>query len=219
MAVHDLRPARRSDLKWDAEYAEESLNTLFERAEQHGVQAIDWYLTAKRSKKRAAQGLRLGAIGATAAAGILPMLTQILVKTDGQLPLQPVWASVALGVAALLVAIDHFFGFSSGWMRFITTEHHIRQILHQFQLDYDAERATWQGKPPTPEQVQRVLQCCRLFLTEVDGIIRKETEQWVVEFQSVLKQIDEATSTKPVLPGQNKANHVQKTVSEEGMGR
>jgi hypothetical protein len=205
MTANDLRPVPRSDLKWDTEHAEASLNSLFEQAEQHGVRAINWYLNAKRPKKLIAQGLRLGAIGAAAIAGILPMLSQILVTSSDQLLLfQPVWASIALGVAALLVAIDHFFGFSSGWMRFITTEHQIRQILHEFQLDYDIERATWQGKPPTPEQVQSVLQRCKSFLIQVDEIIRQETEQWVTEFQSALKRIDEAAMAKAVLSAHKK---------------
>jgi hypothetical protein len=102
------------------------------------------------------------------------------------------------------VAIDHFFGFSSGWMRFITTEHQIRQILHEFQLEYDIERATWQGRPPTLEQVQSVLQRCKSFLIQVDEIIRQETEQWVTEFQSALKRIDEAAMAKAVLSAHKK---------------
>ena len=37
MTAYDLRPVPRSDLKWDTEHAEASLNSLFEQAEQHGV--------------------------------------------------------------------------------------------------------------------------------------------------------------------------------------
>lgn len=160
---------------------------------------------SKRAKKLWAQWLRLVAIGFTALAGLLPILSQIF-ESGGQPAIEPAWASVALGLAALLVGIDRFFGYPTAWMRFITTEHQIRQILHEFQLDYETEQASWQGKPPNLEQVQKVLSRCKAFLIQVDEIIRKETDQWLAEFQNVLKQVDEAAGAKAALVEQGGIN-------------
>lgn len=48
-----------------------------------------------------------------------------------------VWASIVLGIAAGLVMLDRFFGFSTAWVRYISTELHLRQILDEFRLDWE----------------------------------------------------------------------------------
>lgn len=207
MGRQDIRPVERPELRWDADNCQESLGAVYRHAEGHALNAIGWYLNSKRAKKRWAQCLRLGAIGATAVAGILPIVSQICRTGTSQCVIdQPAWASVALGLAALFVGIDRFFGYSTAWMRFITTEHQIRQILHEFQLDYYVERASWQGNPPAPEQVLKILNRCKAFLVQVDEIVRKETDQWLVEFQDVLKQVDEAARAKAALVEQGGIN-------------
>lgn len=195
----DIRPLQMPELQWDPDNRQQSLTCIYKRAEEHAVNAINWYLASRRSKKRWAQWLRLGAIFFTAVAGILPILSQIFMTSRCSLLTEPAWASVALGLAALLVGIDRFFGYSTAWMRFISTEHQIRQILHEFQIDVEAEQALWEGKPPNPEQLQKALSRCRAFLIQVDELIRKETDQWLAEFQNTLRQVDEAAQAKAAI--------------------
>jgi hypothetical protein len=136
---NDLLPATSSELFWDEDHRRQSLDVVYKRAEDHATSAINWYLHAKRSKKNCAQYLRLGTIGSSAVAGLLPLLSQIY---QNQLSsLSPAWTTIALGIAGVLMAIDKYFGCSNAWMRYITTEHHIRQALHEFQMDYDMEQS------------------------------------------------------------------------------
>jgi conflict system pore-forming effector with SLATT domain len=125
MARADVKPINWEPLKWDPQNCEESLKAVSHRIEQMAQQPINWYLDARRSKSRCARWLRMGAIVATALAGLLPLLAQIFIAEGGQMPFSPAWASVALGLAALFVAVDKFFGCSTAWMRFIATEHKI----------------------------------------------------------------------------------------------
>ncbi len=83
-------------------------------------------------------------------------------------------------------------------MRFITTEHEVRQLLHEFQIDYKTEKASW---PDDHLDRANILKSpsLRTFLTHVDGLVRKETGQWMTEFQDSLKQIDEAACAKLAL--------------------
>ncbi len=46
-------------------------------------------------------------------------------------------SAIATAIAALMVAYDRCFGCSSAWIRFIATEHEVRQALHQFQYDIE----------------------------------------------------------------------------------
>ena len=193
----DLQPATSIELHWDEEHRRHSLDAVYKRAEDHALNAIDWYLHAKRSKKNCAQFLRIGMIGSSAIAGLLPLLSQIY---QSQLSsLSPAWTTIALGVAGVLMAIDKYFGCTNAWMRFIAAEHRIRQALHEFQMDYDLEQSKWADNIPTSEQAQTMLSCCKVFISQVDTLILQETNEWLVEFQNAIKQKNEPAQAKPPL--------------------
>ena len=193
----DLQPAASYELHWDEEHRRHSLDVVYKRAEDHALSAIDWYLHAKRSKKNCAQFLRIGMIGSSAVAGLLPLLSQIY--QDKLSSLSPAWTTIALGVAGVLMAIDKYFGCSNAWMRFIATEHRIRQALHEFQMDYDFEQSKWMDNLPSSEQAQAMLSRCKAFISQVDTLILQETNEWLVEFQNAVKQKDEPAPAKPPL--------------------
>ena len=196
----DLQPATSFELHWDEEHRRHSLDVVYKRAEDHALSAIDWYLHAKRSKKNCAQFLRIGMIGSSAVAGLLPLLSQIYQdKLSSLSSLSPAWTTIALGVAGVLMAIDKYFGCSNAWMRFIATEHRIRQALHEFQMDYDFEQSKWMDNLPSSEQAQAMLSRCKAFISQVDTLILQETNEWLVEFQNAVKQKDEPAPAKPPL--------------------
>jgi SMODS and SLOG-associating 2TM effector domain 2 len=117
-------------LGWGPGSAKGSLAALFKRASDCAQCAIEWYLKAKRPKQASARAVRGGSILLAALAGILPMLSQMPGSS-----IAPIWASVALALATAFVLLDRFFGFSSAWMRYITTELHLQQMLDEFQFD------------------------------------------------------------------------------------
>lgn len=192
----DLQASVSLELQWDENNRRLSLDAVYQRAEYHALNAIDWYLHAKAGKRVCAQTLRLGTIGASAIAGLLPLLSQIF---QNQLAtLSPAWTTIALGVAGVLMAIDKFFGCSTAWMRFMATEHRIRQALHEFQMDYDIAQSQWLDNNPSPEQAQTMLNRCKTFISLVDTIIMQETNEWLLEFQNTIKQKDEPNLSKTV---------------------
>lgn len=196
----DVQPEASHVLDWSSEHRRESIHIVYQRSEKHALNAIEWYLLSKRQKKFWAQGLRLGTIDLTALAGLLPIISEIFQST-----LSPAWASVALGSAGVVLAVDKFCGYSSAWMRFIAAEHQIRQSLHEFQMDYELEQAGWDNTQPSVEQTQVVLSRCQAFLFQVNAIIRQETDQWLAEFQDALKQIDSSAKAKAAAADGNKS--------------
>jgi hypothetical protein len=191
----DLRPANLQALSWEPQQCAESLGAIFQFATGEAQAAISWYLHAKRSKKLFARSIRAGAILAGATAGVIPIVTQIYTLNGAPL-IAPATASVLLAIAATLVVLDRFFGFSSSWMRFIAAEIRIRKVLQEFQMEWEMERASWIGNAPTADQVQRMLARCKAFVSEVNAIVNEETSTWIEEFQRALVQIDEAARTK-----------------------
>ena len=185
----DLQAVKMDGLAWAAERHEETLGKLFANLTQKAEDAIRWYQHSRRPKKRGAISLRVGAILLGAAAGFLPLLSQMLGR-DGKLAFAPAWASVAVGLAATLLVLDRFFGCTSAWIRYIKAELSIQHLLEQFQLDWQAELAMGDAQHDK-KKVQRFLERAKRFLSQVNQIVRDETNAWIEEFKSALRKIDE----------------------------
>lgn len=184
-------------LSWEAEQQRESLEALARYVADEASLAISWYLVKKRNKSLGARLLRVGAIGFVAAAGVIPLLAEIdWFQVDGGPVVEPIWSSVALVFAGTCVGLDHFFGFSTAWMRFLTTEVQIRRALHDFLLDWEARRAAWPGTGLSADEVEASIGQCKVFLAKVNGILAEEMDKWVQEFSAALKTIDEAARAR-----------------------
>lgn len=157
---NDVRPAQRGIQAWDRADPASAVQSVYQQIEDHANGVIDWYLNAKRSKSVLAGAYRTGALILGGLAGLLPIFAQMGVGPPEEsnawwsflLPLveQPAWASVFIGLAALLVLLDRFFGCSTAWMRFITTEQQVRQRCKAFMTRVDdpvrAETEKWVGE-------------------------------------------------------------------------
>jgi len=195
VTTDDLGHTGRFELSWQSGKILESLNSLFDSITTETESAINWYLKSKLPKRRWATRLRVGSIFFAVVAGLIPILGQIFNK-DGKPAIQPAWAAVALGVAAGLVLLDRFFGCSSAWMRYIEAELNLRQLNQEFQMDWETTKATWMGMEPSTDQLRSALVQFKAFVTQVNTIVRQETDAWIQEFQTTLKQIDDASSAK-----------------------
>lgn len=189
---NDIRAKTLTDLDWSPGSRAVSLRAMVEHAIAQADEAIEWYLKAKSGTRRAARLLRMGAILLTAAAGILPVLQQIFAAPDGSLRVAAAWPSVLVALAALLIAIDQFYGFSSAWARYITAELAIKRAREVFELDWQAADASFAGQDPTEVQTATVIAVIRAFTAEVNAIVANETAQWVADFRAALRQVEEA---------------------------
>jgi hypothetical protein len=183
-----------NELRWEREHIEASLDVFYSFAVAQAEDTISYYREKSRSKKFWAQSIRVTAIIATSLAGIIPLLTQI-VEGHGW-SLNAAWASVALGIAATALGLDRFFGFSTAWIRFITTEIKIQAKLQTFQLEWQVERLSWQGKAPGYDQARDLLMKCIAFINEVSTLVQDETQSWVQEFQRTISKLDERSNVQ-----------------------
>jgi hypothetical protein len=190
-AGHNIVFTPLPELYWGTSQAQDSAQRLADYASYEAQIAIDWYLNKKKSKKDWAQRLRVLAILATAVAGLIPVLAQI---SPNQIA--PAWASVALVVAATAVGLDRFFGFSSAWIRFLTTEMQIRNALHQFLLDWELQRIKLEGEIPDLDRIQAMAQRCKDFICQINEILKDEMDDWVQEFRRNLAEIDKAAKAR-----------------------
>lgn len=177
-------------LDWSAGKQVDSVDKLIDYVANEAQMAITWYLNRKNVKKRCAQTIRILVILATTVSGLVPLLAEIL---DAGHRISPIWSSVALVLAAALVGLDYFFGCSTAWMRFISTEVKLRQALHTFYMDCEIQRSTWHGQNPENAQITKIVERCKTFIEQVNLILENEINTWMSEFQSVLKAVDSET--------------------------
>ena len=180
-------------LDWSPEVRSASLTAAFRHAVDLAREAEAWYATRRPAKKHWGRALRVGAILLGATAAIIPILSEID-STQGKSAISPGWASIAVAGAAALVALDHFFGFSSGWMRFMTSGQTITRLRHNFEYTWNIQCAALSGAP-TAAQVCSLLEVARGLVVAVDDVIADETNQWVVDFRGSLERADRDLGT------------------------
>lgn len=190
----DIESLPLEGLSWKtAQEIESSIQTAYAYAEKRAQQSIQWYLHNKGWKAFWSRSLRISAILLTTLGGLAP-----IVGSTGWLKLQSfdyepavrMLGYVFLALAAACVGLDSFFGFSSGWMRYILTALVLEKSLSEFRMEWAMIVAKLGGKSPTPEQVQSMLQRLKEFIAYVDGKVEEETRDWASEFKTSLSDVE-----------------------------
>lgn len=190
------------NLKWTKEDdIQTSIIELYQYAESSANASIDWYGRNKNGLARWSQFLRAATIILTSAGGLMPIVSGLGLS---KITLPFVNASVDvgqlgyffLGLAAACVGYDRFFGFSSGWMRYITTKMILEKTLAEFRMDWAMMVAKLGDQTPTPEQVQLMIQRLKEFLITINNHVEKETQAWISEFKTNIADIEKGAKAQ-----------------------
>ena len=188
----DLKSGDFPTLHWEAEKLAEPLDQLCAYAKNQAQQSIDWYFRKRQLRRHFCRIFRLSAILLTAFAGLLPMINDIV---GSQKALHPLCAAVALGVAATLILLDRFYGFTNGWIRYLLTARQLIEALEAFHFEVERHKLSWGNPEPTPEQATMLLEQIWQFHKKALGIVNDETKGWAAEFTEAIKQLDEQVKT------------------------
>jgi hypothetical protein len=184
--------AEQVTLTWDPANTPASLGQLRAYVENEAAKAIQWYFGSKGSKALWSRWLRFLAVSISTIAGLLPIVVSLLQRkypdSIGQIESGLV-VSVLLGAAAGILAFDHFFGFSSGWIRYVLTATSIQGALEEFRMDWELLSAS-SSSPPTNDQIMALVQRAKSFRVAIAGMVFEETKAWATEFQSNLAQLE-----------------------------
>ena len=189
--IRNIRPEEPDRIAWDSAAPAKSLQDIRNLVELEGQKAIDWYWKAKRWKRIPSQSIQFVALLLTAAAGLAPIIFQ-LVKNAGWVRRDfdsGPWASLFVGIAAALLGLDKAFGYSSGWTRYVLTATSMTKLLHEFRMDWVALSAAT-VLPPTTEHQATMIQRAKEFVSTVQGLVAQETKDWATEFQSNMAQME-----------------------------
>lgn len=186
-------------LKWNSADVPGSLAQLLTYVEEEAQKSVAWYWRNKRAKAFFSRWIQFLAVILTSSAAILPIIGQLLgngTLTNGLL------ASLLVGLAAALLALDKAFGLSSGWVRYVLAATNIRKLSEEFRIDWTSLVAK-AGPNPTAADISALIQRAKEFRVAVETIVLQETKDWVTEFQNNLAQLEkDATAQLAALKAQ-----------------
>lgn len=174
---------------WTDAGRKDALKSMTDFAVCEAESAADWYLEKKRSKQFWARSLRLAAILFTGASGLMPLLAEIF-SEPGQETFSPAWASVMLVFAGLCIGLDRFFGFSTAWVRYITSAMVINEKINDFRFALEMQRLKASEGGIDADEAAEILEKAQLFMADVQAVVRQETDSWAKEFSSVISELD-----------------------------
>lgn len=187
----DLKlPDFPQNLDWSSANASNSVDSLFTFVWNVCEAAIAWYYASKRGKKLVGYPLRAAAIICVAISGMIPLLGELFKNEVGRPWISPAWATVALALAATLISFDKFWGYTSGWVRYVRSAQALNQLQSDFRLEFETLRLKLQRSPGDATQITECIEACRSFLAKVNSVVRTETDQWAQEFKGFLEDLD-----------------------------
>lgn len=180
------------ELSWKEEDIGASLTHLRSYVEEHAQKQIAWYHAKGRIHASVSSALRFLAIFFFALGGMVPIVKAALrPDTVSRLPFDFGQAGYLLiATAAGCVAMDRFFGYSSGWIRYITTAIALEKSLEEFRLEWERHIARLRGAAPGEMQLDQLIQTCETFSLAIHRQVEQETKAWVTEFESNLAQLE-----------------------------
>ncbi|HUI57413.1 MAG TPA: SLATT domain-containing protein [Bryobacteraceae bacterium] len=187
-----------SNLSWKDSDMEASLAALRRYVESEAQKQIDWYYAKKTVKSRVSTGLRFLAILLFVTGGLVPIIKATLPTTAvNKFPFDFGQAGYLLiGIAAGCLGLDRFFGYSTGWIRYITTAMAIEKSLEEYRMEWARNMAKLRGGPPNEQQLDQLIQTCEAFSLAIKSQVEQETKAWVAEFQSSLSQLEKDLQAK-----------------------
>jgi len=181
----NILPGATDSLTWNNSDVEKSLKDLRTYIEAETQKAIDWYWREKEPRKRMAQKIQLRALILTAAAGLAPVIVQILrpiiryfYPGAFEFDSGPI-ATLLVGIAAAYIGLDRAFGYSSGWIRYVLTGTTLSKLLAEFRMDWVATDAKKGDDRPVA-----LIARAKDFVAAVQSALLQETKDWAAEFQS-----------------------------------
>jgi len=160
---------------------------------------IEYYLRRKRTAKRWTYFFRGMAVLLGSAATLTPAIIGLLSNVEDIARWAPL-STILAALAAAMLGIDRFFGFSSGWMRFVWTAIDLENRLDDFEMDWAAIEYELSRGPIDQDTILKHLQWMKAFRHAIDGRIKRETGQWIKEFRGRVEEENRTIRPLPSTP-------------------
>ncbi|HMH23679.1 MAG TPA: SLATT domain-containing protein [Puia sp.] len=151
-----------------------------------------WYSSRRVSIKRWSRGIRFLSILLVGLGGIFPLIRSVSGHDVTN------WGYITIAAAGTLLFVDRFFGFSSAWIRYTTTEMEIYKQVKEFESRWQIEslKGSGGGLALTPDKAVELLTVLKDFSAQIDELVKQETNAWATEFQTNIAELQKLTQAK-----------------------
>jgi hypothetical protein len=162
---------------------------MYARVDRLSKLARNWYWASIKSKRSASFMVRIASFTLLIAGAVLPVTAAMAADVDGRLMLTQL-GIVCLAVAGLLQAGDKVFGWSSGWLRYMTTVTAMESTARDFELNWASYILNREGELASNDKIQ-LFALAKQFESDISRLQGEETDKWVGEFNSSLGLLNE----------------------------
>lgn len=172
---------------------DEVLQAVYGHIDRASRQVCSWYWASIRTKRNTSLAVRGLSFVLLTLGSTLPLFAALQDKVDDRLLLTQL-AVGFLVMAGLSQLADRVFGWSSGWMRYITTVTTMENLSRSFELAW-ARHLVERAGPPTVEDARALFDLARGLEQELMKLQAEETMRWVAEFNSGIALLDTMIKT------------------------
>lgn len=169
--------------------------------------ASKWYNVNKNVKKRWSKRIRFFSIALFGIGGLFPLINALISEWEGKFSVLNL-GYISIALAGTLLLFDRFFGLSSGWIRYITTEMEINRRIKEFELKWAIETYEKDLDGLDPEEAKVFLRLLQDFIGLINELVKTETNAWAAEFQSNMAELQNSINNRinTLIPGSIKVN-------------
>lgn len=168
---------------------DETLQSIYEHACNTAGTICRWYWISIKTKRRTSLSVRFVTFTLAIMGTVLPIMAGLIESTSVRLQFTQ-FGVAGLALAGLLQVADKVFGWSSGWLRYITTVTAMETLNRRFELEW-AGLMLKKNEPLDQCDTKELFDLARRFEDEIIRLQKEETEKWVVEFNSGIALLGE----------------------------
>jgi len=173
---------------------EETAAAIYSQVGAASLMMCTWYWSSIRTKRQASLIVRGLAFLFLLLGTSLPIFAAIQ-KTDLDKLAFTQWAVALLASAGLLLVADRVFGWSSGWMRYITTVTTMENLTQVFQLEWGKFLVS-KTAPLDVSDAKSLFDLATGLEQELRKLQAEETTKWVVEFNTGISLLETLIKTQ-----------------------
>lgn len=176
------------------------ITDIYSYANAKATEAIGWYLSKKSGKQLAAAWLRFLAIAFTTLGGLIPLMVASRIldsapagQAGGATAIDfAQFGYISLALAGACVFLDRFFGYSTGWIRYVTSALKLQKLREEFNVDWAVLCSSHQSSPPSVTEREAMLRRVQSFLLAIMSEVESETAAWAVEYRNSIAELDKS---------------------------
>lgn len=168
----------------------DALKTIYEHANATCAAIRGWYWSSIAVKRRISWWVRGATFLLLIVGSLLPVAAGF--SDASALRLQCTQSGVvALALAGLLQGADRIFGWSSGWLRYITTVVAIESRSRRFELEWAGYLLARHGALDDAD-VRNLFELARQYEDDTVRLQAEETSKWAAEFSTSMAALGDA---------------------------